>query len=158
MQARPVFEYCNWENPTHTNAYLSLLDHYMRDPMGNHPPLNQEEQTRLIRDLQAHPTAKVVLMKQAGEYVGMTTLFVNYSTFKLKPYLYVHDVVVLNQYRGQGFGKALIDHLITLSKEKGYCKISLEVREDNPVAQQTYKQAGFLACQPDMYYWEKTIN
>ena len=83
--------------------------------------------------------------------------FVNFSTFYVKPYLYIHDIVVLNEYRGKGIGKALMEMLIIKSIEKGHCKVTLEVREDNTVAQSLYKDLGFEECNPNMLFWTKKL-
>lgn len=151
------FEFCDWNNPTHTTAFLDLLNHYMLDPMGNHAPLSKEEQIKLVKGLKDHPTAEVFLMKNGDAYAAMATVFTNFSTFNIKPFLYIHDVVVLDTFRGQGFGKLLIQHLTAVVKERGYCKLSLEVREDNPGAKKAYRQLGFEECNPKMHYWEKQL-
>ena len=44
MKESITFELCDWVNEKHTAAFLYLLNHYMSDPMGNHPPLTYEEQ------------------------------------------------------------------------------------------------------------------
>jgi ribosomal protein S18 acetylase RimI-like enzyme len=147
------FEFCDFYNPGHLNALVSLLNHYMEDPMGDHAPLNKLQQLKLVDGLNEHPTAEVLFVLSDGVFAGMATTFVNYSTFNLKPYLYIHDVVVLKDFRGKGLGKALINKLIDVSKERDYCKLTLEVREDNMHAQQLYNSLGFTECDPKMYFW-----
>lgn len=151
------FEFCDFMNPEHQNALISLLNHYMSDPMGDYPPHDENKQRLLLEGLGNHPTAFVLFLLYDGKYAGMTICFVNYSTFKLKPYLYVHDVVILKEYRNKGLGKAMMEQLVSISKERGYCKITLEVREDNPTAQNLYKSLGFEECDPKMYFWTKTL-
>lgn len=148
-----IFEYCQWENSQHVKAFLALLNHYMSDPMGDYPQHDDGKQAQLVGDMQQHPTAEVLLMREGDDYVGMATTFVNYSTFQLKPYLYIHDVVVRDDYRGRGFGKRLIEELIEESKRRGYCKLTLEVRVDNPAAQQVYRSMGFHESEPPMLFW-----
>jgi len=151
------FEFCDFNNIVHQKALTNLLNHYMSDPMGDYPPHDEEKQRLLIEGLGSHPTAFVLFLLYDGKYAGMTTCFVNYSTFKLKPYLYVHDVVILKEYRSKGLGKAMMQQLVSISKERGYCKITLEVREDNPAAQKLYKRFGFEECEPKMYFWTKKL-
>jgi len=151
------FEFCDFNNPTHLNALASLLNHYMEDPMGDHPAFNKLQQLRLVNDLNDHPTAEVLFVLKEQEIAGMTVSFVNYSTFKLKPYLYIHDVIVLKEYRGTGLGKAIISELIRISEERGYCKLTLEVREDNFNAQYLYQSLGFVECDPKMFFLTKTL-
>lgn len=157
MQSYIAFEFCDWNNLTHTTAFLELLNHYMLDPMGDHEPLSNEKQIKLIKGLKNHPTAEILLMKKGDIYAGMATIFTNYSTFNIQPYIYIHDVVVLDTFRGEGLGKLIIKHLTEVAKERGCCKMSLEVREDNSGAQKVYKELGFDECAPKMFYWEKKL-
>jgi ribosomal protein S18 acetylase RimI-like enzyme len=129
----------------------------MEDPMGDHPAHDELKQLQLIESLKNHPTAEVLLLYFDEEPAGLATTFINFSTFAIKPYLYIHDVVVLERFRGRGLGKALIAELIRISEERAYSKITLEVREDNPGAQQVYRSLGFEECEPRMYFWTKKL-
>lgn len=152
-----TYEFCDFENPQHLTALADLSNHYMADPMGDFPPLSKLQQLRLVDGLANHPTAEVLFAIAGNEVVGLATCFVNFSTFYVKPYLYIHDLVVHSNYRGKGFGKALMEKLITLSIEREYCKVTLEVREDNIVAQSLYRSLGFAECKPNMLFWTKKI-
>lgn len=136
------YEFCDFENPKHLKALAELTNHYMTDPMGGAEPLNKLQQLRLVDGLANHPTAEVLFAIIDAKAVGLATCFVNFSTFKVKPYLYIHDIVVLNEYRGKGIGKGLMQKLIEISRERKYCKVTLEVREDNVAAQTLYKNLG----------------
>ncbi len=151
------FEFCNFQKEEHRTAFISLLNHYMEDPMGDYPPHQGEKQLEIIEALEKHPTAEVFFARDNSEYVGLATIFTNLSTFYIKPYFYIHDVVVLNEYRGKGIGQALLSNLINEAEKRGYCKLTLEVREDNPGAQKVYKNLGFKECEPKMHFWERKI-
>jgi ribosomal protein S18 acetylase RimI-like enzyme len=153
----PSFEFCDYENPVHLTALVDLLNHYMTDPMGEAPPLDKIQQLRLVDGLASHPSALVLFVLQEKEIAGLATCFINFSTFNVKPYLYIHDIIVYNQLRGKGLGKALLEKLIELSTERGYCKITLEVREDNFQAQGLYYRLGFEECTPGMLFWTKKL-
>lgn len=152
-----TFEYCDFENPAHLTALVDLLNHYMSDPMGDATPLNKLQQLRLVDGLANHPSALVLFVLCDGEIAGLTTCFVNFSTFNVKSYLYIHDIVVNSNFRGKGLGKALMQQLEEISKECGYCKITLEVRDDNSVAQSLYRSLGYEECKPNMLFWTKKI-
>lgn len=151
------FSLCDFENPEHLKALAELTNHYMTDPMGGAEPLNKLQQLRLIDGLANHPTAEVLFAITDSKAVGLATCFVNFSTFKIKPYLYIHDVVVMAEYRGKGIGKALMKRLIEISEERKYCKITLEVREDNVAAQELYRSLGFGECEPKMLIWNLPV-
>jgi len=151
------FEYCDYENPLHLTSLVDLLNHYMEDPMGEATPLNKIQQLKLVDGLANHPSSLVLFVLQDNEIAGLTTCFINFSTFNVKPYLYIHDIIVYDVYRGKGLGKALMEKLIELSTERGYCKITLEVREDNFQAQGLYYRLGFEECTPGMLFWTKKL-
>jgi ribosomal protein S18 acetylase RimI-like enzyme len=85
----------------------------------------------------------------------MATCFINFSTFKAKPFINIHDVVIDKQHRGKGFGKNLLNKIESIAIERNYCKITLEVREDNYTAQSLYYDLGFKEGMPEMYFWTK---
>jgi GNAT superfamily N-acetyltransferase len=153
-----TFECCDFTNPAHLTALAELTNHYMCDPMGGIEPLNKIKQLRLIDGLANHPTAEVIFSIIDCKIVGLATCFINFSTFNIKPYLYIHDIVVLKDFRGKGIGKALMKELIRISAERNYCKVTLEVRKDNTVAQQLYQSLEFAECEPPMYFWSKKIS
>lgn len=152
------FEFCDFENPDHLKALAELTNHYIADPMGGAEPLNSLQQLRLIDGLANHPTAEVLFAITEAKAVGLATCFVNFSTFQLKPYLYIHDIVVLNNYRRKGIGKALMQQLIKIADERKYCKVTLEVRDDNVIAQNLYKEIGFADCEPKMLFWTLALT
>lgn len=152
-----TYEFCDFENPDHLKALVEMTNHYMVDPMGDAEPLNQLQQLRLVDGLANHPTAEVLFAIIDCKVVGMATCFVLFSTFNVKSYLYIHDIVVLNDYRGNGVGKGLMQKLTDISEERKYCKMTLEVRGDNEVAQSLYRSLGFQECDPKMLFWTKKI-
>jgi len=151
------FEFCDYENPVHLTALADLLNMYMADPMGDSPQLNKLQQLRLVDGLANHPSSLVLFEIFNEKIVGFATCFINFSTFKVKPYLNIHDFFVHPDYRGKGLAKKLMEELISISEERKYCKINLEVREDNRVAQGLYHSMGFEECKPNMFFWTKTL-
>ena len=151
------FEFCDFENPLHLNKLVNLLNMYMIDPMGDALPLNKLQQLRLVDGLANHPSSFVIFELLDGEIVGLATCFINFSTFMVKPYLNVHDFFVHPDYRGKGLANNLLQELISISNDRKYCKITLEVREDNFVAQGLYKSLGFEECKPTMLFWTKKL-
>lgn len=150
-------ERCDFSNPQHLTALAELTNHYMADAMGGAEPLNKLQQLRLIDGLANHPTVEVYFAVTDGKAVGLATCFVNFSTFQVKPYLYIHDIVVLSEYRGRGMGRALMLYLTGLAQERKYCKVTLEVRDDNTIAQALYNSLGFGECEPPMLFRTKKL-
>ena len=151
------FKFCDFKNPAHREAYTCLLNQYMSDPMGDYPLHDAAKQQKLIEGLSGHPTAFVIFIQCEGEFAGFSTCFVNFSTFKIKPYLYIHDVFVKPAFRGRNLGKKLLEKLVSIARERDYCKVTLEVREDNTPARSLYQSLGFDECNPKLFYWEKNL-
>ena len=57
--------------------------------------------------------------------------------------LYLPRMVVKKNYRGEGYGKAILQYVLSIAKEKGYSEIVLGVDCDNTVAFNLYKKLGF---------------
>jgi ribosomal protein S18 acetylase RimI-like enzyme len=92
-----------------------------------------------------------------GVLVGLLTAFENFSTFTAQPMINIHDVFVLQDYRGKGIGRQLMQALIQEAGNRKSSRISLEVRKDNPEAQNLYKSLDFEETDPSMFYWRKYL-
>ena len=57
------------------------------------------------------PFAEVLLAEEKREVVGFALFFHNYSTFEGRPGIYLEDLFVEPEHRGQGHGKALLVEL-----------------------------------------------
>jgi Acetyltransferases len=158
MNSNIEYVFCDYKNPAHLNALASLLNHYMTDPMGDAEPLDKLQQLHLIDGLANHPSSFVLFITYSDEIAGLATCFINFSTFKAKSYINLHDIIINTKFRGKGLGKLLLQKLISISEERKYCKLTLEVREDNKVAQSLYRELGFKECEPVMLFWSKTIE
>jgi ribosomal protein S18 acetylase RimI-like enzyme len=156
MQNIDIVE-CDFSNPMHGDKLFELLNMYITDEMGGGIAIREEKKEKLLYDLDQHPSKLILFAVYKGEYLGFTNCFINYSTFKLKPYVYIHDIAVSPMARGKGLGKALLEAITQRALEMGCCKVTLEVRDDNEVAQNAYKSMGWGDCDPVMHYWEKPL-
>ncbi len=127
-------------------AIVTLLDHYSQHEMGSGRPLPDDVKSRLIDGLRAHPMSRIFIARSTvtnvAMPVGLAVCFVGFSTFKAKPLVNIHDLVVHESCRGQGIGGQLIDAVADYSKQLGGCAVTLEVRADNP-ARKLYAKKGF---------------
>jgi len=129
-----------------------LLDLYARDPMGGGEPLAASVLERLCDDLARRPDSASFLayrVTDPSDPVGLINCFEGYSTFKAKPLLNVHDIVVHPDIRGQGVAQALLGAAQQLAIERGCCKLTLEVLSGNTVAMNAYDRFGFKPYQLD---------
>lgn len=125
-------------------ALVTLLDAYARDPMGGVTPLDVTAKGRLCADLANIPGAVSYLAWSAGnEAVGLINCFLGYSTFKARPLMNVHDLIVLPDQRGQGIGQMLLATAEQHARSIGCCKLTLEVLTGNATAMASYLRFGF---------------
>ena len=54
------------------------------------------------------PFAETLIAEEGGQAVGFALFFHNYSTFLTKPGIYLEDLFVLPEHRGQGHGAAAL--------------------------------------------------
>ena len=106
-----IFE-VDFENEDHCNALIILMNHYMQDEMGNHPPHNNKSAKRLITGLKNHCNKLCLLAEINGEFVGLSNCFISFGTFSAKPFINIHDIVVKNTHRGKGVGRKLLEKII----------------------------------------------
>jgi ribosomal protein S18 acetylase RimI-like enzyme len=153
-----TFTFCDFSNEEHYSELAALTNQYIADPMGGGTPLNPLQQLRLVEGLANHPSCFVLFVLLDNQIVGLATCFINFSTFKAKPYINIHDLIIDNNYRGKGLGKSLLLQIESIARERKYCKITLEVREDNFSAKMVYTELGFEDTEPKMHFWTKELS
>ena len=63
--------------------------------------------------------AEVIFATENGKEVGFALFFHNFSTFLGRAGIYLEDLFVLPEYRGKGYGKALLGELARITVERG---------------------------------------
>ena len=97
----------------------------------------------LEEDLFGNPTyATAIVAELAGEAVGFALFFHNYSTFLTQKGIYLEDIFVLPEYRGQGIGKALLTYVAKLAVERGCGRLEWSVLDWNEPAIAFYHRMG----------------
>lgn len=130
-------------DPAQADAWLALLDHYARDPMGGGSGLSAYARRHLVARLQDAPGFHAALAYADGAPVGLINCFAGFSTFAVKPLLNIHDIVVHADWRGRGVGQLLLAWAARRAGELGCCKLTLEVLANNGKALAAYARAGF---------------
>jgi ribosomal protein S18 acetylase RimI-like enzyme len=130
-------------NAHHVEGLLEVLDSYAADPVGGGVPLSDEVRRRLPAMLRDWQTALVLLAFDGDRPVGAAVCFFGMSTFRARPLLNIHDLAVLPQHRGRGVGRALLTAAEEHARERGCCKLTLEVQDDNTRARALYRRFGF---------------
>ena len=90
------------------------------------------------------PQAEAVIAYAGKDPAGLAIWFHNYSTFLARRGLYLEDLFVLPEFRGQGIGKRLFTHLARIAVERGCGRMEWSVLDWNQPAIGFYKSLGAM--------------
>jgi len=142
----------DYANPAHASAVVAMLDAYASDPMGGGEPLSDFAKCNLVASLAARPQAFSVLAFLGADDatpVGLVNCIEGFSTFACRPLVNVHDVAVHSGYRGQRIGERMLALAEQIARERGACKLTLEVLSGNAGAMRLYQRVGFANYELD---------
>ena len=93
------------------------------------------------------PFAEVIIAELAGKPVGFALYYYNYSTFLAKPGLYLEDLYVAPDARGNKVGKALLVELARKAVETGCGRFEWWVLDWNQSAIDFYRSLGAVGME-----------
>jgi len=73
-----------------------------------------------------------------GTVVGFTISVLHPGSWTLAPTCYLEDLFVDSQARGNGLGRALIDDLVALGRDRGWSRLYWHTRQSNDTARRLY--------------------
>ncbi|WP_457974875.1 ribosomal protein S18-alanine N-acetyltransferase [Arthrobacter sp. D1-17] len=76
----------------------------------------------------------------------------------IEPIADVQTIAVVPEYEGRGIGSALLRELISEGRRRGAADLLLEVRADNPRAQQLYRRFGFEQIHVRRKYYRDGVD
>lgn len=91
---------------------------------------------------QDNPSAFCDLAIVDGQVIGFALWFLNYSTWQSKYGIYLEDLYVKTDYRGQGVGRKLLSHLARICIDNGYGRLQWWVLDWNSEAIKFYESIG----------------
>lgn len=153
----------DYKNPQHAQDLVYLLNAYATDPMGGGTALADQVKNTLVAELAKRDFALSLLAYVNGKPAGLLNAFEGFSTFAAKPLINVHDIIVVKEFRGLQLSQRLLSMLEAIARERGCCKITLEVLSGNETAKCAYHKFGFAgyALDPTVgqaLFWQKKLN
>ena len=115
------------------------LAHYEKEPdaVRNTPEMLQEV---LFGD---NPRVFAAMAENDnGDVRGFALWFLNYSTREGVHGIYLEDLYVSPEARGEGHGKALLQHLAGIAVENGYARVEWSVLDWNEPSINFYRRLG----------------
>ena len=120
----------------------ALLEHHVAFALAQTPP---EDSHALEADALVQPGVSFFSYRRGGELLAVGALKeLDSDHAEIKS---MHTVEAV---RGQGIGRAMVDHLVAVARKRGFRRVSLETGT-GPVfapARSLYAGAGFEPCEP----------
>jgi GNAT superfamily N-acetyltransferase len=116
-------------------------------------PPNEEAKRRLRQDCLSYKPkfhAAVGIIK--SKCVSYVIYFFTYSSFLALPTLYLEDIFVLDDHRGQGVGKKMFSYCKKIAKDDGCGRMEFTVLNWNTSAQEFYKKHKAKPLNDWLYY------
>ena len=86
-----------------------------------------------------NPSYHCIVAESNNSIIGMALFYPRYSTWK-GPYLYLEDLVVSDESRGQGIGSALLNTVINEARKQNSARLEWQVLDWNASAIEFYKK------------------
>lgn len=99
-----------------------------------------------------NPDAVVLVIEEKNGVIGMASVQPLISTAIGERVGLIEDVVIASRFRGNGFGKQLIERLIDETQHAGMKRLALGADERNEAAIEFYKKFGFATSHMGLMY------
>lgn len=127
--------------PTDISTILNLID--LKAEFDGCPNSVTATQEQLHHDLFGAQILASVLLVEVGQTVaGFATYHRIYSTFLAKPGIWLDDLYLKPEFRGQGIGQALMQKLCQIACETGCERIDWTVAVNNAIGIEFYTKIG----------------
>ena len=158
MKSRIEVRVADLSNEAEANALVEIIDSYARGPGGQNAPISEVARRNMAAGLLARPHATVLMAFHEGAAVGVAVCVETFSTFAGRPAMNLHDLAVLPAHQGCGIGTALLAEMAQHARQRGCCKLTLEVHEANTRARALYEQVGFGPWDQPTYFVTKPLD
>ena len=98
---------------------------------------------RLVAEMFAeNPRFETFVAESAGSIIGYAIVYETYSTMRGRPRLFIEDIFVLPERRGQSAGYALFRAVVRHAAERGCAQVEWQVLTWNQIAVDFYERLG----------------
>ena len=86
--------------------------------------------------------AEIIFVLEGDKEVGFALFFTTFSSFTCKENIYLEDLVILPEYRGKGYGRAMLKYLASLTVERNCDKLKWDCLNWNKSSMDFYLSLG----------------
>jgi ribosomal protein S18 acetylase RimI-like enzyme len=138
-------------------ALVEIIDSYARGAGGQRAPLSEHARSQLAKGLLELRSATALLALADGRAIGAAVCLWGFSTFAGRASVNICDFAVLPEFQRKGVGSRLLLEVERRAKERGCCKITLEVHDSNRDAKRLYERMGFGPWQSPTLFVTKPL-
>ncbi len=138
----------DYTNSRHCSDLIHLLAEYAEfETAESARTMMPEELLDIPSKLAEFPTAFSVLayISEGNQQraAGLANCFFGFSTFRARPLVNIHDVIVSEEFRGRGVAGKLLAKIDEIGIAHDCCRVTLEVMDHNASARRAYEKHGF---------------
>ncbi len=100
------------------------------------------------REMTVNRCARYLVAEEDGQVIGFA------GAWMILDESHMTNIAVLEEYRGRGIGRRLMEALLRYASDLGACCMTLEVRAGNETAQALYRSLGFMKVSVRKRYYE----
>ena len=116
--------------------YLALLRQ-----LTDTPSVSKSEFNNRLREIYTNPHHNIFIMQTSDKIFATITVLIEPKIIRGLSYVaHIEDVVILDEFRGKGHGKVLVDYAIQYSKDQGCYKVILDCSDHMKAF---YQKMGF---------------
>ena len=93
-----------------------------------------------------------LIVDDDGLPVGHALFYPHFASFRAQRSLYLEDIYLKPEYRGQGVGESMIREIARTAASRGYERIDFQVLEWNTPAVKFYEKLGALRDDDERHY------
>jgi GNAT superfamily N-acetyltransferase len=104
----------------------------------------RDKQLRGLRLILDNPAlGRLFVLRDEAKVLGMANALITVSTAEGGRVLLLEDVIVRREYRDNGLGRRLVEHICAWAKAEGMTRVTLLADRDNKAALDFYRKLGF---------------
>jgi len=85
-----------------------------------------------------------ITIKEDDQIIGRASIYLIFNNFHKRPYGFIEDVFINDEFRGKGIGTKLIEELKKEAEKNNCYKLILDLENENLGAQRLYTRLGFV--------------
>ena len=101
----------------------------------------------------ARKESVIYVAEEGSQLVGFTQLYPQFSSTRMKRSWLLNDLFVMQQHRGRGISKQLIEAAKALARSTHAAGVLLETEKTNLVGNKLYPSMNFVLNEESNFYW-----